>query len=94
MRKVRQILYISLFLLVFCSGCAYSTIERVRSKLGPPAKVEQLENGHTVLYYYKACNEYNCLCNEFTYDQNGKLVKRGRYWTQGLPDVIKARQAK
>ena len=55
-----------LLAMVMLGGCATATMERVRDKLGPPAKVEQLENGYTVHYYYKACNKYDCLCNEFT----------------------------
>jgi hypothetical protein len=53
--------------------------------------VEQLENGNSIYYYYKACNDYDCLCNEFIYDQTGKLVSKRRYWTQGVPDVIRQR---
>ena len=92
MKKLVILLAMVLGFLV--SGCATATMERVRDKLGPPANVEQLENGYTVHYYYKACNKYDCLCNEFTYDQNGKVVKTRRYWTQGVPDVIRGRQEK
>ena len=88
-RKMKKIIMLAMTVLIL-SGCAsLSTMEKVQNRLGPPAKVEQLGNGYTTHYYYKACNRYDCLCNEYTYDQNGKVVKTRRYWTQGLPDVIK-----
>ena len=87
---MKKILMLAVVLGLLVSGCA-TTMEKVQNKYGPPAKVEQLENGYTVHYYYKVCNDYDCLCNEFTYDQNGKIVKHRKYWTQGLPDIIRQR---
>ena len=87
---MKKILLLAMVLGLLVSGCA-TTMEKVQNKYGPPAKVEQLGNGSSIHYYYKACNDYDCLCNEFTYDQTGKLVNRKRYWTQGVPDVIRQR---
>ena len=92
---MKRLIVLAMVLGFLVSGCAsLSTMEKVQNRLGPPAKAERLENGYTVHYYYKACNKYDCLCNEFTYDQNGKVVKTRRYWTQGVPDVIRGRQEK
>jgi hypothetical protein len=89
---VKKILMLAMVLGFLASGCAtVTTMEKVQKKYGPPAKVEQLENGNSIYYYYKACNDYDCLCNEFIYDKTGKLVSRRRYWTQGVPDVIRQR---
>ena len=89
---MKKILMLAMVLGLLASGCAtVNTMEKVQNKYGPPAKVEQLENGNSIHYYYKACNDYDCLCNEFIYDQTGKLVNRRRYWTQGVPDVIRQR---
>jgi len=91
---MKKLILLVMVLGLLVGGCATATMERVQDKLGPPAKVVRLENGYAVHYYYKACNKYDCLCNEFTYDQNGKVVKTRRYWTQGVPDVIKGEQEK
>jgi hypothetical protein len=80
--KILMLLILVTIVIFLVAGCATSTMERIQDKYGPPGKVERLENGYTVFYYYKACNEYDCLCNEFTYDLNGKIVKHRRYWTQ------------
>jgi hypothetical protein len=89
----RKSLMLVLVIGLFVSGCAsLSTMEKVQNRFGPPAKVEQLENGNSAHYYYKACNEYDCLCNVFIYNPKGKVVGKRRYWTQGVPDVIKGGQ--
>ena len=90
---MKRLIVLAVVIGLLISGCA-TTMDRVQDKYGPPARVEQLENGYTVHYYYKVCNDYDCLCNEFTYDQNGKIVKHRKYWTQGLPDVIRERGRK
>jgi hypothetical protein len=91
---MKTLLLLAMAVLIL-GGCAsLSTMEKVQNRLGPPAKVEQLGNGYTTHYYYKACNRYDCLCNEFTYGQNGKVIKTRRYWTQGVLDVIKGEQEK
>jgi hypothetical protein len=85
--KKLLLLVVVLGLLVGCAG--FSTIEKVQNALGPPARTEQLGNGNITLYYYKACNDIDCLCNEFTYDRTGNLITQKRYWTQ--PNTIDPR---
>ena len=91
---MRKLITLAMAILILIGCASLSTMEKVQKRLGPPAKVEQLEKGYSTHYYYKACNRYDCLCNEYTYDQNGKVVKTRRYWTQGVPDVIKRGQEK
>jgi hypothetical protein len=82
--------------LLMCLGCATSNINKIQNKWGPPAKTETV--GTQTIYYYYFIEESGAIvpigrvwvdnrkggwmCYEFTCDQDGKIVKKRKYWAQ------------
>jgi len=64
-------------------ACAPTNISKVEDELGPPRDVVQ-KGDLTVYYYYKNLGEgvhsYGWKCQEFTFDKDGKIVKKREYW--------------
>ena len=83
-----------MILITVLFGCAGLTQTQVEQKYGPPAK-KQVVNDKIIYYYYFSgrrarppFERYN-VCVEFTFDKDGKLINKGKYYPQ--PTLEKAK---
>lgn len=49
---MKKLIMLAMVLGLLLNGCATATMKRVQNQWGPPARIETLENGYTVHYYY------------------------------------------
>ena len=72
-------LFLLLMTIVFVS-CTH-TLTRVENKLGPPAKVEKLNNTTTYYYYYYP-KRRGTLVLEYTANSKGEIINAREYIKQ------------
>jgi len=86
--SVLMITFIVLILVTLLLGCAgLTTLTEVENKYGPPAK-QEVVNDKIIYYYYFSgrraripYERYN-VCVEFTFDKDGKLINKRKYFPQ------------
>ena len=86
-------LIILLFAIIFIFACKPSTLDQVKDKWGPPAKI--VESGNTVPWFYyfyaghgrispiaTATVMKNYIVVEVIADSSGRVLKLRKYWKQ------------
>jgi hypothetical protein len=85
---MKKLILLAMLIGLLIIGCARLTLNQVEQKYGPPAKKEVV-NDKIIYYYYFSgrrlripYERYEGVCWEFTFDKEGKLINKRKYYTQ------------
>ena len=103
MKKIFEVLVIAFFVLILATlihGCSgLTTLTEVKDKYGPPGKNEVV-NDRIISYYYfseeralvptqRNVYERYDVCEEFTFDKDGKVINKRKYLAQPTSEKVK-----
>jgi hypothetical protein len=99
MKKILSALMITFIVLILVTllfGCAGVTTQaQVEQKYGPPAKKEMVDDKIIYSYYFSGrrlripYERYENMCWEFTFDKDGKLISKRKYFSQPTLEEVK-----
>jgi hypothetical protein len=93
--SVLMITFIVLILVTILFGCAGVTQTQIEQKYGSPAKKEVVDDKIIYYYYFSGRRQripyerYENVCWEFTFDRDGKLINKRKYFPQPKLEEVK-----